>query len=140
MKCFPRLLTLLGLLCLVQNSYGQLFDLAVSPEELEPIILYDQMDTNRTHRQIVDLNFLEEEFPNVSQIQIETFFQKDTDSQILRLGKGILPQGNLMAFTEGIGRTTFLISDSVCAILVTYETTSNLRTKQLDPFARSCQY
>ncbi len=140
MKCFPRLLTLLGLLCLVHNSYGQLFDLAVSPEDLEPNMLYHQMDTNRTHRQIVDLNFLEEEFPDASQIQIETFFQKDTESQILRLGKGILPSGNLMAFTEGVGRTTFLLSDSVCAILVTYETTGNLKTKQLEPFARSCQY
>lgn len=140
MKCFPRLLTLLGLLCLVHSSYGQLFDLAVSPEDLKPSMLYHQMDTNRTHRQIVDLNFLEEEFPDASQIQIETFFQKDLDSQILRLGKGILPAGNLMAFTEGVGRTTFLLSDSVCAILVTFETTDNLKTEQLEPFARSCQY
>lgn len=140
MKCFPRLLTLVGFVCLIQSSYGQLYDLAVSPEDLEPSILYHQMDTNRTHRQIVNLNFLHEEFPNATQIQIETFFQKDTDSQILRLGKGILPSGNLMAFTEGIGRTTFLLSDSVCAILVTYETSGSLKTRQLEPFARSCQY
>lgn len=128
------LLCLWSLLCvgLTAQSLPNFND-AVDPADLTSIDITYQLDTVAAHRRPYSLANISQEFDTQNQVVLETFYQKSTQHQLLRLAQITIPLDHLYSMIEGLGKTYFRISDGTCTVILEY---NNQATKPGQSFFR----
>ena len=122
-------------------AYGQQlpdFDQAIDPLSLDFQEIFNHLDTIQFHRKPVNLSFLKEEFPDQNTLTLETFYQKSTGHQLLRLSKNNIDPNQIYAMIEGWGTTYFKVSDGNCVVINTIWNANE--SEKSPPLYRKCAY
>ena len=109
---------------------------SIDPSSLAPAVLAKQVDTTNQYRQSFKLARLLSEFPDATEVFVETYYQRSADHLLLEMSKGRVTLKNTYLVSEGLGTTWWKLSDGHCWVVLAQLTF--LDKKQLALVDRGC--
>ncbi|NND08549.1 MAG: hypothetical protein HKN87_19395 [Saprospiraceae bacterium] len=117
-------------------DFSEAYDLNEMPNdeisELHHSLVYESC--------MLDLRYLRDEFPDVNQVKLTTYFRMDHEADLFKMTEGTVPLQNNFLQVNGSGQNFICISDGICDILLFYCKQQGENKLSLHSKTKNCIY